>query len=100
MTTETRTLIDLSDILAMQYKCTKCGATFSIPIALAIEHPMKCYNCRIDWHPVPDSFHRVRLNELTRAIAQSIQTLAEMKTDGINVNVRLEVAVHAPSVSK
>jgi len=103
MTTETRTLIDLWDILAIEYDCGECGAKFSIRLSSKdIDHPMKCLNCSAEWHKVSNAYNRLRFIELTRAIFQSAQALREMQErpeNPIKLNVRLEVAVHEKKVA-
>jgi hypothetical protein len=99
MTTETKTLIDFTDILAIQYQCTKCRTTFAVPISMAIDHPMKCFNCREEWYTFPDDNNRAAFNKLTQSIAQSVHALSNLHSSGIKVNVRLEVAVHEKKVA-
>ena len=98
MTSETRTLIDLKDVLAIEYQCGVCGSRFSIPITKKdIDHPMVCPHCSAEWHGVADAYHRKRFIELTRALFQSAQSLVEMQTNEtqpIKLNVRLEIATH------
>ncbi len=50
MTTETRYVADLADVLGLRIECRKCGASFSRPPATAKEElPPICSNCGAAW---------------------------------------------------
>jgi hypothetical protein len=49
MTTQRRTLIELGDIVAIEYECRHCHARYSVPVDRADRRPGRCQNCREDW---------------------------------------------------
>ena len=49
MTIQKRTLIELSDILAIEYGCPHCDSRYSVPIAKSDRRPDKCPNCHQPW---------------------------------------------------
>ncbi len=51
MTIQKRTLIELSDIAAIEFECSHCQARLSIPIANTDRRIGSCPNCRQEWLP-------------------------------------------------
>jgi predicted RNA-binding Zn-ribbon protein involved in translation (DUF1610 family) len=51
MTSETRTYIELEDIIAIEFPCHSCGTTVAIPLRAtekAVSAPKRCPNCAND----------------------------------------------------
>ena len=49
MTVENVATIDMEDVLAVRYKCSKCGAVLSIPIDIPHSVPDSCSTCKRQW---------------------------------------------------
>ena len=59
MTTQTKQYIDLTDIIAFRFDCTKCGATLSLPVSAAHLKPAlnSCPHCDAMWASTPGRSH-------------------------------------------
>jgi hypothetical protein len=91
MTTETRTTIELGDVLAIEFECKKCGAKIAVPIEKFRQAPLRCAACDTQeaeqWLVAngPESDHS-RIGRLAQLIAQ----LSELKPE--HFAMRLEIA--------
>jgi DNA-directed RNA polymerase subunit RPC12/RpoP len=46
VTSETRTMIEFADVVAVEFKCTKCSTSITKPIQGDLCIPVLCPNCR------------------------------------------------------
>jgi NAD-dependent SIR2 family protein deacetylase len=46
MTKENRTVIELSDIVAVEFECLKCHSTYAVPISTYTENLPYCPQCK------------------------------------------------------
>ncbi len=78
MTTEERILIDLPDILALEFTCKGCGAkTTRSPHAERQHIPEKCSGCNEDFWPFPDSILAKAMRNLYNAIRDGARMAKE-----------------------
>lgn len=49
MTTETRIMIELGDIKAIEFECKKCHARITRLLDNWLQHPLTCSNCGEQW---------------------------------------------------
>src|SRR5690242_8599287 len=99
MTKETRTLIDLQDILGIEIECQnpKCKAKVMLPIQSEMpRHDYRCFQCQSDWFGAgidgaTGQVHAAavaQINDLMRRITQ----LAHGERSDIHVPIRLHIA--------
>ena len=74
MTTETRTYVEASDLLAVEFECAHCSASTAIPMQVFREPPIRCHACERNrqWLiPGAEEFLRiVRVIEGLRLLAE------------------------------
>ncbi len=85
MTQETKQFVDFSDILGLEFKCPKCGASTTHSLAEFKNLPRWCQNCNVEL---------VKENSRdAKAVYAFVDALREIaKTE---YPVRLEVSCHA-----
>jgi hypothetical protein len=49
MTVETKTTIQLSDILTVEFECAHCHSVTAWPLMVAVNPPTKCYCGHMTW---------------------------------------------------
>ena len=85
MTTETRTTIELKDILAIEFECGQCHAKAVWPVNGDPRVPVKCSRgCEQQWFIVGSPEHEALLG-LVKRIADCAAL------DGKNYKLRLEI---------
>jgi hypothetical protein len=85
MTAEKKTLIHLSDIIAIDYGCPSCHTRFSVPIEEFQNPVAKCQNCKKDLIGVEG----VAPDDL--AIASFVRSLKELTNRAVGKVIRLEI---------
>jgi len=84
MTIETKTTIQLSDLINIEFECRACGATTSWPIGVAKNPPTSC-RCRDEqWMPIGGQVYRD-----ISALIDLVQRLSN--TDGEKFVMRLRL---------
>ena len=79
MTTQTQTIIDLSDIARVVFECTKCKARISTPfLDRRTPEANHCPACRADWNG-PRHPHQTLLVEMERQLEANAHEHAAFK---------------------
>jgi hypothetical protein len=86
MTIETRSTIDLDDITAIEYECSKCHCKTIRALDDKHRVPAVCGNCSRVWMTDGSREHQ----ELTSFIAG----LREFRRSSVNQDVRIRLEVH------
>jgi hypothetical protein len=94
MTSEHRTLIDLTDIVAVEFECEKCAAKVLYPLAKNYERfLLQCPNCNENWFAEPNPVRPVGNDlEPMKRVAKAITQLRDLvgSTD-VRAHVRLQI---------
>ncbi len=99
MTTQTKTFIELSDILAVRVQCSKCQSTVTIPIARYMNFAgmKRCTNCGNAWLAVEMSSIEPQIKACAETIRATVEelknwqrTLSTMGSEGFSL--ALEIA--------
>lgn len=89
MTTENRTVIDVSDITAIEFSCKKCGVRHAVPIDSFYEGIRNCPNCQ---EPIiKNQFltsHELGDASLVAGIAANLKELARR-----NLGIKFQILV-------
>jgi hypothetical protein len=95
MTTETRTLIEMKDVLGIEIECPECRLTILYPVAKLFRIEPNCPHCNCDWfdhrsgmggdmYPAIDSVQHV---------AQELRALNRDDRTDIHARVRLSINI-------
>jgi hypothetical protein len=86
MTTETRTTIELKDIIAVEMLCTKCGSRIVRPITLDNAVVTRCSRgCQVQWFIEGSREHESLVNLL-----RLIHDCAQIKNDGYKLQFEVK----------
>jgi hypothetical protein len=83
VTVETRTMIELKDILGIEIECTNCKHRCTVPIKSFYGHLGACPNCNSPWVALRDDFEK-----LAKAL-NTLHTFSNSKQDSINVHLEV-----------
>jgi Tfp pilus assembly major pilin PilA len=88
MTVENKVLIELSDIVAVEYRCKKCNTRLVMTPERWEQLPIGCPHCNAieTWFPRSDS----TLKDMTQMLLTTISRINEA-TDRMTFSLRLEV---------
>ena len=88
MTMEQRILIDLSDIVGIEYACSRCSGRYLIPIDKLDAVIAQCPNCR------QGLVSEAHITSGKRSDADALYELrtALMDTQGRNIGIRLQLS--------
>ena len=92
MTSETKTLIEFSDLAGLHISCLHCGAQFIRPIGNTRHFPSECQSCNEKWFG--DSATQV-LDSITNLSfrLRDFQTLVnDLKQKQMKVAIKIEMA--------
>jgi uncharacterized Zn finger protein len=92
MTTELRTTIEVSDILAIELMCRKCGGKQSVPLTHWLVSSVRCGNCGAVW-PIQSVDEHKRLMQLASSLAESSKI---NNAPDLPFEVRLELRAGKP----
>lgn len=91
MTKETRHFIELSDILSFQFRCKKCEATISRPLADFHGNPLDvCQNCSKDWVEPKE------VDKTTQSITDFVQSIRDVKRIIERKQFTLQIEISCP----
>jgi len=90
MTVETRTFIELADILGLEFICSECKAVVIRPLPTLQHLPYACGNCRKEW--MGESGKPALA---IKQLAGYLEDLAGLEAE-LPFKVRLQVAYGAP----
>ena len=78
MTTQTKTFIEVSDIIGLRVDCGKCGATVTLPISdgMNFKGLSRCQNCNEPWLDVMKSTIEPEVSACASAIKAASDRLA------------------------
>jgi hypothetical protein len=96
MTTQTRTFIQLSDILSLRIECGKCGSAVTIPIARNMNFKSLgvCRNCSEPWLTFAMSTIESAVEDCARTIQTTSQVLENWKnTVGVHGNAGFSLSL-------
>jgi predicted RNA-binding Zn-ribbon protein involved in translation (DUF1610 family) len=97
VTSETRILIDLTDIRAVEFECPKCDARISYPVDKRVDRLAdKCPNCYEPW--IQENANRFPGSP---SVADGIMRTMEMlHTIATSSDVKARVRLHIPTIQK
>ena len=93
---EIRTLIELSDIIAAEFECSKCGAKQSLPLNRPFSQlTQNCPVCRNPWFDEdPNRFpDNPSVADSVMRVFNSLQKLTER--EDVRARVRIQIREHA-----
>jgi hypothetical protein len=95
MTKETRTLVELSDILGVEMECPKCKAKLLIPMdAHMLRFGPQCFQCGADWFgasmDATGGLVSTAVEQIKRLIS-NINQLASKDRSDIHAPIRLHI---------
>lgn len=102
MTTQRRTLVSPSDIVAIEYECTKCAARYSVGLSKVDQLLRKCPNCATRWFDETEGRHnmvpRIKTGEGSddAVMASSIESLQRLRTLKCGAIIRFEIIDSLP----
>lgn len=91
MTVDIVTAIELGDVLAIRYKCGKCGVATSVPIDVEHSVPGKCGTCHQPWFPSTGDPRQNAIYEAIVALRHARRVVAEFSQQKVPCSVRLEI---------
>jgi hypothetical protein len=83
MTIETRTMIELKDILGIEVECTNCRHRCTVPIKSFYGHMTTCPNCNGPWMALREDFEK-----LAKAL-NVLHTFSISKQDLITIHLEI-----------
>lgn len=100
MTSETRTLIELSDITGVEITCSGCGYGAYYPIAKFTELESFCPQCKIAWFDEVSSRYNLAQSEMVRypavasllALTSELRALTRKDRTDLHAKIRFRVA--------
>lgn len=94
MTSEMRTLIELSDVSGIEMECPKCHVKTTFPIAEPANFTVSCPYCNKPWFDgTPDKYTGKNVFpafESLQAVASHLRALTNTRTD-VHALVRLHI---------
>jgi hypothetical protein len=91
MTTEVRTTIEISDIIAIELRCRGCNGKQTIRLDKWLVSALRCANCGTSWPIQSVNEHQTLL-----ALANTLSQAAKIeKTPDVPFDVRLELKATA-----
>jgi len=105
MTHETKTFVDLTDILSLQMECLKCGTKYARPIMNRSHLPLHCPSCGTgqdgaEWFSGNQDSDRVALIAFLEQL-QRISSPEVLKSLAAkHLRVRLEITPSVPQKSE
>jgi hypothetical protein len=95
MTTETRTLIEMGDILGVEIECPECHLTMLYPVAKLSKIETNCPHCNCEWFDdcLGKSGKMYPAIESMQRIAEELRTLTRNDKTDIHAQVRLSIKV-------
>jgi hypothetical protein len=96
MTTETKTFIELGDVIAIQFQCRKCGTTISRSVAESTKPIRECPTCQTLWAEHGTSEEK-RVCNLALLIEQTKQSL-EGRDFRFLLEIKSSTVGHGPVV--
>jgi ribosomal protein S27AE len=99
MTTQTKTFIELPDILAVRVECGKCHSTVTMPIARNMNFAgmKRCPNCGNAWLAVEMSSIEPQIKACAESIRATVdelknwqKTLSTMGSDGFSLSLEIK----------
>jgi predicted RNA-binding Zn-ribbon protein involved in translation (DUF1610 family) len=93
MTTETRTLIELKDVLGVEFGCPTCGAKTLYPMAKSFQRLAEsCPNCGEDWFAPRNPVHHPSTPTAAKQVLDGLISFKELiSRSDIHAHVRLQV---------
>jgi predicted nucleic acid-binding Zn-ribbon protein len=91
MMNEQRTLIELTDIIGVEFECAKCGAKVLYPLAKHYNRILsQCPNCNENWLDYNPKIHPAdpQLNQ------QVVNIIAQLRSLGERPDLHAHVRVH------
>jgi uncharacterized paraquat-inducible protein A len=95
MTSETRTVIEITDIAGIQIECRECKAMISYPIIKSHEKiASRCPNCNADLFTLTQNVAAPASSETIQALTALIRVLRhfEKPSPDLQANLRLQLA--------
>ena len=92
MTVESVTTIELGDILAIRYKCEKCGGVTSVPIDVEHSVPGKCQSCRQQWFSSIGDPRQQAIYDLVVLLRHVKEVVSGFKEQKVQTAIRLEIS--------
>ena len=95
MTTETRTIIEIGDIVGIQIECRECKATISHPVAKNYDKiSLKCPNCNADLFTLTQPTGAPATSETAQHLLGLIKVMKyfEKPASDSHANLRLQLA--------
>ena len=95
MTSKTKHYIELSDMIALQLECGRCGATLSLPLKenMDVRALRNCPNCNEGWASLGGSSIEAAITayaDALRKLDAALTGRAELQKDG-GVRITLEI---------
>ncbi len=98
MTKRNRISIDLSDLIGLNFECSKCGTSVTVPIAsLDVRMIEQCPNCKQGWGAQIHKALSPTPNHV-RSVVDGLQALKQATSDKNAAGFTLTLEV-APSVT-
>jgi uncharacterized paraquat-inducible protein A len=69
VTSQSKTYIELRDIIAIRFECKKCQASISMPVSINMNFAHACPNCGAAWTSVMQASIQKELKSCVDAIA-------------------------------
>lgn len=92
MTIQKRALIDLRDVVAVEYECNHCHARYTVPIEATDRYIDGCPNCREPWLSTRSGTSEPPDDQLVRML---LGYLKDARSRKFGAAVRLELAEQA-----
>jgi hypothetical protein len=95
MTSEIRTLIELSDIMGIEIECPECHLTIAYPMAKLVRMVANCPHCNQDWfdHTMGRSAETYPALDSLQQIATQLRALTRNDRTDIRAKIRVRIDV-------
>lgn len=98
MTVHERTILQLSDVLALRLTCARCQSTATIPLEKFQQVPASCPGCREEWFSRRPTDHERIQDARIRELGKLLQELPQIK-DPFELTLELVPGTSAPAAA-
>ena len=92
LTTETKTIIALSDLSGIRYECLECHAQTIIPLTSGMVPGYECQHCHKEWFSGREDDQGFKeLKSWVSSLRQMRKRVEEFKSTGVRVGISLEL---------
>lgn len=93
---ETRSVIDLEDIIAVEFECASCHSIFTVPVAEYKRNTYQCPQCNQSWFPSIHGDADIAVNQLMVYI-KDVGNRVKSKDAPFGMAIRFRIKADSPT---